>query len=1130
MALSARQNSSPIRDGSDQLLDTISWSFRPTSESLHRGAVAKTHFEDGNYVLIIRPVLQSTFMNDAVRYWNKARLEDAFCMRVFLRVGGHAPLPSLVTRECRILENSVESVFEYQQRMFVPHSMRIAEEFSNVSWFPDKYSKQQQTSFSVDSFFKRELYSWNEPIPCSVMAKGALGVPISSGSLMDDWALWTDKRQTGSSAVDFSVFLLYIRHPLTFELGHWSKGSREILQKSRYSRMKLLQEMTALNIVCHISLKHEMPLVSSASHGSEELGSLPDTLEHLTQLYQERSLVSRRWKKFLVALEKELYEESQVDDQRRTGRLRGEIFLYDTPRRIQSLTCREFIWTRYELTKKRKPNEPLHKLPSENLNEIVSRDRNSDDMLSLFSLSDEPSNDYDVGGKLGALFDSQTKQRRACIDGSSDTGEEMVDLCTSSQGGQDHGEVIATKIGTTSHVDHHNHDIGLGQNNRTSLKPLNNLVCSPWNLKIAEFCIQKMTRGVVFLPPPLSSFPSVALIVHSFISETLCDSRVVIICEPETEMPLALQGYLNFLFEERISIQTIRRCQRARFPAPASLAKTLSRIVILDSFDFTDISGFSLLLVLGPGTTSLPALACARRGQQNAVSSSVGAWTVIPSILIFPHHACNPVQDFLSEATRLASALHVDEALFIDDVDDVHLSVLLSRPDFVFLVPSRETLEVVSTLEAYASSHLQRYELALREVQNDSVCYCNVDSLNDVKLDVLEMHLTRECALVDEQHETFEILFALKQARSYALYDGVQTAIDYLNHNARTATMGAATVLKSLLSEIQKRTSSDSSVQSKIHPMTAALKSSLDVMKKQDDEEAPSLRSIHRREKFRPLIIAHSKEAYDGLLRAMPGASDILDAKGLVAVCENRHLRITERTDRRLSAYKKAVQREITQFSHVILVLDDRTTATSCELIPPKLLESVHAGKIRLVTITVDESRTLEHLWSQNESLYSIMCTITRSATDQQITQCSQPYMLHTSLSWFTSHDFTKLVYGKIIARPEPTNAGKLSIQTHRRDERMHFGGHSSLLSVTQEGSTEFLLTPSVICNLSTVSLGSRLKDALSKIRAKLRHKHRFRVVIQVDENEKYTPAATYVFATLASDEYLHRHVEVVFR
>lgn len=1131
MAFIAKQTETHIRGDSDQPLDVVSRSFHISLESLHRGAVAKAHLEDRNHVAVSRPVLQATHLDQAGRHWNIARPQVPYCTWQFLQMTINVPVPSLETHECRLPRNYIDFFFEYQRRGSEQHNLKVAEEISNLIRFHYQDSEQQDTSVYVNSFFNREPSLWDEQVPRPVMAKVALGPPIPSRFVMDEYAFWIDKEQMSPSTANLPGLLLYIRHPCTFELGHWSKGSRDILRKSRYSRPKFLQHVTSLNIVNHTSPKFKEPDGPNVDYALEASRNISDVLEDLTQICPKKHLMSGKWKKFLVALEKELHEESQVEVQQRTDRFRAKVFSYDTPRRNQSSTCNEFIWTRYELSKDRKLNEPSHKLTSESRCGIVSPDRDSDDTLSLSSMSDDPGNDSDVGGRLGALFGSGAEQRRACIDGSSGTVEGMVDLRASTQGGQDHNDVIAARTNTINHVDHQSYEMGLCRNNQTSLRPLDNLVCSPWSLKIAEFCIQKMKKGIVFLPPPLSSFPSLALVVHTFISETMSDSRVVIICEPETEMTSALEGYLNFLFEGRISIETIKRCQCARFPALASLTRTLSRIVILDSFDFTVVSGFSLLLILGPGTTSLSSLVCARSDLKGTVPSSVGTWAVIPSILILPYHACNPVKDFFSEATKLASALGIEEALFIDDVDDVHLSVLLSRPDFIFLVPTREILEIVSTLETYASSYLQVYQMALRETRNAPIRYSNVESLDDVKLDVLEMHLTKECVLVHEQHEAFEVLFALKQARSYALYDGRQTAIEYLSHSARTATRGAMTVLKSLLLEIQGETNSNSLEQHKIHPMTAALKSSLDVMEKQADDEAPSLRSIHRREKFKPLIIANSKEACDGLMRAIPGASDVLEAKeGLVAVCENHHVYSAERTDRRLSAYEKAVQEELTKFSHVIHVLGDRTRAISCELLPPKLLESIHAGKIRLITIAVDESRALEHLWLQNELLYSTMCKIVREATSQRITKCKESYMLHVPLSWFTSHNFSTLVHGKIIRPLEPVNVCKSSIQTCRQDRRVYLDRHPSLLSTTQTESAEFKLTPSAICALPIASLRSRLKGALRKMQDELSSKQRLRVVVQVSKDQKYTPAATYLFTALVSDEYLHRHVEVVFR
>lgn len=1079
--------------------------------------------EEVGYAQMSRPILQLS----------KCCLGASHAKRSW-RASLDAIISSLKLHDCLFSDTHVESFFECQQAICVSLHAKLSQEISKLNRFFRRGLQERSPKVCVENIFQREQSFWIGQLSLPITAKSALAPPISYTALLKYWTPWRAKKQTRPALANLSSLLHFVKHLFTFEFGLWSEGSREILRKSRYSRSKFLQRVASSDVVNHTLPKRELSSVRRPYHSSGPLANFPDILEHLERCNRKEPPLSRKWKKLLAAMDEDLGEESRVDDQRRLNRLREEVFSYDTPTRNHSLTCREYIRTRYELSKKvstyRNSNAPLSNLTSKDGRRMASSDQDSGDTLSLCGMSDGAGDAQCVGEKLGALFGSETEQK-VYIDKSVLNTVETVERSTPTHGRHSHNNASVVRSDSEDLTDAADHHMNRIQNKNTSLEPLSDFICSPWSLKVAEFCIRKMRRGVVFLPPPLSSFPILALVVHSFISITLCDNRVLIVCESETDMASALQRYLNFLFDEHVSVEMIRRCQYARFPTQASLAKTLARIVILDSFNFAVTPGFSQLLILGPGTCSLSSLAHAPRGREYSIPNSTDSWAAIPSILILPYHTCNPVHNFLSRATKLATAFGIDEVLFIDDVDDVHLSVLLSRPDFIFLVPTRETLEIVSIFETHASSFFPIYNTAFDQVRIGSVYHCSIESLNDVKLDFLEECLSKKWVRASKEREAFEILFALKQARSYALHDGRQTAVDYLSHNIRTASQGAIVILEPLLFEIQEANNSELQLHDTPHPMAAALKKLLKMMQKQIINEAPSLRSVHRRERFRPMIISSSKENNDCLLKAIPGAYDVFDtSEGLVAICENRHVCTAESINPKASEHEKVVLKKLKEFSHVIHVLGDRTTATSCEPLPPELLENVHAGKTRLITVAVDESRTLEQLWRQNELLYSTMCDILRKATDLRMTKCKESYMLHTSLPWFTSRECRMLAEGKNPMSSEPINVGKSSDQTGWQEKRVHSTRHPRLLHTIHDETPNLCITPSVLCTHPIASLRSRLKGALREISEQPNHKRSLRVIVQVDVNERYTPAATYLFTALVGDEYLYRHVEVVFR
>lgn len=679
------------------------------------------------------------------------------------------------------------------------------------------------------------------------------------------------------------------------------------------------------------------------------------------------------------------------------------------------------------------------------------------------------------------------------------------------------------------------HDYGKGRvNGAQQLNPVSddseiclrapyNMVCSPSSLKIAEHCLQHLKRGVVFIPPPLSLLPTLAAVASSFLSVTLCDHRVVIVCEPDTDIVPRVASYLEFTYGGDVSVDTVRRDECERLPRLASLAKKMARIVIIDSFEFLVPPGFALLIVLGPGTTSWSSISRNSPASETGVSRSVANWGTIPSVLVLPYHPGNTLIGYSQKVNELATMLGLTEALFVEDRDDIHHLTLLSRPDVLFLVPPREVIELIATLETHASSYFSAYQ-NLRKHKNRGASLRGVRFLSEVSVLILERFLAEEpqpegAGTVDD----LDVLYSLRQARSYALYDGYETSIEYLEHYARRATSQTLTVLQSVLEEVRNFHYPTKKIVSQSHPMMAALENSFKRMEQDMLSQAPSLQSIHRRYQFRPLVITNSKEAYEGLMKSLEKANDILQAgQGDVALCELRHLSGTKgkKTDYERQAYEAS-----TDFSHVYHVIDDRNRQSHNDLLPPHLLQYVHAGRTRLLTIAVDETRELESIYNDNEVLYGDLSAALEAADTSAQQLRRHAYMKQVSLQDVIS-SLNTLVFPSegVVKGTNPVTIegpGTLAVNTRREHSATRVRKAKKPATIS-----ELQISVAEICQSSIADLRSILKTRLDSIRGQ-NIQGTLDVFIKIGASERCTPATTYLFAAIAGDADLLNHTKV---
>ncbi|KAI0563007.1 hypothetical protein FGB62_48g126 [Gracilaria domingensis] len=495
-----------------------------------------------------------------------------------------------------------------------------------------------------------------------------------------------------------------------------------------------------------------------------------------------------------------------------------------------------------------------------------------------------------------------------------------------------------------------------------------NLMCSPWSLKLAEHCVARMPRGTILLPPCLSALPSLCVIINTHLSSRLRDKRVAIICESESDISIGLSSYLEHSFSCKTSVEVVKRWNFPNEPRYPSLNGCTAQILILDSFEFSLPVGVSLLLIL----VCEPRLICSTPQPRfrPRLSSINPEWPHLESILIAPIDCWVPLSAYIQAAERLSLKLKTNAVVFVADYDDIHTSVLLAKPRALFLVPLEEASELISVIDSHTSASL----VELRDILSSAKPVgWNADAqrLQDLSVSFLRSMLEDE--LIERNTETYrdlETVYYLRQARSYALYDGFDVAIAFLLHCRDELQQGTSRLLQNVMREvctIETKNPTDYGHHPVVSPVAAHMKRMRDTFR----QEPPSLSLTHRRTAFLPLIIADSRETVDGFRRGRTKAKLLFEAgERDIAICWLSDL-VSIRFDKPIQ--EKRVLDRLEEFTHIYHVIDGRESTHSESKFPPSILQLVHAGRTRLITVVVDERRDIESLWTNSHKMYDTM-------------------------------------------------------------------------------------------------------------------------------------------------------------
>ncbi|CAN8062159.1 unnamed protein product [Agarophyton chilense] len=519
-----------------------------------------------------------------------------------------------------------------------------------------------------------------------------------------------------------------------------------------------------------------------------------------------------------------------------------------------------------------------------------------------------------------------------------------------------------------------NEDVFEGKSNERNpqkirLRVPENLMCSPWALRLAERCIAKMPRGAILLPPCLSVLPSLCVIISTYLSDRLQDQRVAVVCEADSDISSGLSSYLEYSFAYKTSVEIVKRWNLPDEPRYAPLHGFTAQILILDSFEFSLPAGVSLLLVL----VCEPRIICSQlqlsvRQQRYSVNPE---WPRLASILIAPIDCWIPFPSYIDRAKRLSLELKTNTVMFMADYDDVHVSVLLAKPRTLFLAPLKEAAELISAIDCHSSEALGKLRRLFRKVRpgwrNEGT-----NRLSDFSVSFLRSILENQ--LVERNSETYcdlESVYYLRQARSYALCDGFEVAMAFLSHCGEELHQNNSGWLQKVMK--QAEAIDPRIISSDDHPIVSPVAAHMRKTKETCKKEPPSLSSTHRREAFLPLIVADSREVVDGFRRGCTKAKLLLEAGDQdIAVCWSYDL-VSISNGKTKSIQQTEVIERLKGFTHIYHIVDDRENNHSELQFPPGIMQLVHAGRTRLITVVVDERREFESIWRNSNNTYDTL-------------------------------------------------------------------------------------------------------------------------------------------------------------
>lgn len=211
-------------------------------------------------------------------------------------------------------------------------------------------------------------------------------------------------------------------------------------------------------------------------------------------------------------------------------------------------------------------------------------------------------------------------------------------------------------------------------------------------------------------------------------------------------------------------------------------------------------------------------------------------------------------------------------------------------------------------------------------------------------------------------------LYDLRQARSYALHDGLGIAISFIegfqrrNHSRSDLWSRILQRVQQILGRTMKN--------GRRYAMGDVLERAFRKTHLEMAEEAPSIRGIHRRDMFVPLVVTDSIEACEKLRQQQITTTSIISTPQNAL---NRPVTIVHRCEVSESGNKVVscqMMGTLNEASHVFHVTDDRADSVPDNGLMVQLLQNVFCGRTRLISVCVDEFGIVGGVWQENSELF----------------------------------------------------------------------------------------------------------------------------------------------------------------
>ena len=882
----------------------------------------------------------------------------------------------------------------------------------------------------------------------------------------------------------FQSLTTFCRNLFMSERCLWSKASIDVMSRARYKRKRLLlpQTRTLPFILSSGLCLTRMKSSSQVEINLDELDSLVFSCLRAMPAHIDRN--KNQTNQLLDSLD---FVAEHVAKRRRqflTTCYRAvlkTIHKFDPPIRKWSRVHFETIQSRYEGSMQRTALSSETNNQKRGVAEVIDVD-SDESVLEDFLLSDEDTDEHAMNANGLGMLEEIRADLRSC----------------QQRKGKSNGPHQKMREGLS--VNKRDFRIATRTKSKVRLKVPDGLVCAPWVIELADQCIQTMERGSIFVPPPLSALPVVAVLTNSYLKHNVRDQRVVIVCESDTNATDCIREYLQRSLGESVSIDTIKKAEHDNVEGIAPLPHTTARLVILDSFSFCFSIPFSLLVAFI--TTPRRVFPKPSQFREQLSECNVCWWSRIPAVILAPLEA--GLQPYSERIHGISQELGVNDILWVRAVDIVFDSIAISTPKAVYLAPPQQGTRILALLDTHAKLCIETY-LNVANVQTAHTVDETI-GLKTVKLRLIKeaMRDTRT-ADNDGKHQRLELLYILRQARSFAIFDGLHIAVTYLRHCRKQSNGHLVGVVNRILKDISDEYGKKATQVT--HPILRPLKSILKEMEHSMLQDPPSLRSIHRRDSFRPLVVANSQETVDACLQGLQDAAPLPDAtETSVAVCPLERLRIASK-----KLGKNGLREKLEAFSHVFHIIDDRYDVPSDLLLPPSLLQQVHAGRTRLVTIAVDETRKLDGECELEKSWYHGL-TKKLEEGDFGNVECKAPYLQQVSLESFWSA--ARSVFPNCV--DEETKQIQTSIPQGQ-------AVNTARQVDTPARSPRVLhLAPNEICAFTVQGLRAMLVARLES----LPHQSScLKINFHVRADESCSPAATYLHSAIAGNQKLRKHV-----